>query len=275
MKYSIFISYRRLDENGNISGRDQARLIAKQLELAGFSPFFDYSEIKDGEFDKVIIPAIESCKVFILVLTKDSLNRCANADDWVRQEIETAIRSECKIVNVTPDNSFNGWPISLPESISKIRTIEISDIHFGSLFEMSMEKLIKDRILPVLSTTEKDLSFENVNDAFREACKSLYFALKDIRNAWLTVDQKKIISATSELHRLIEVLYSYSEFYRYSNVLVSNQAKNIVDQYNNWVDPYNGFANSDRVSESAQLLAKQADEEFNVLIDVVVKALSM
>ena len=58
--YDIFISYRRLDEQGNISGRDQARLIAKQLELEGYHPFFDYSEIKDNEFDKVIIPDVES-----------------------------------------------------------------------------------------------------------------------------------------------------------------------------------------------------------------------
>ena len=107
-EYDIFISYRRLDEHSNISGRDQARLIAKKLELEGYHPFFDYSEIKDNEFDKVILPAIENCKVFILVLTKDSLNRCKNDDDWVRKEIETALSSGCKIISVTPDNTFNG-----------------------------------------------------------------------------------------------------------------------------------------------------------------------
>lgn len=119
--YDIFISYRRLDEQGNISGRDQARLIAKQLQLEGYRVFFDYSEIHDDEFDKAIIPAVENCKVFILVLTKDALNRCANNDDWVREEIETALSSGCKIVNVTPDNTFNGWPSNLPSSIEKIK----------------------------------------------------------------------------------------------------------------------------------------------------------
>lgn len=34
-QYDIFKSYRCLYEQGNISGRDQARLIAKQLELYG------------------------------------------------------------------------------------------------------------------------------------------------------------------------------------------------------------------------------------------------
>ena len=65
-QYDIFISYRRLDEQGNISGRDQARLIAKQLELDGYHPFFDYSEIKDNEFDKVIIIIMwSSCLKYI------------------------------------------------------------------------------------------------------------------------------------------------------------------------------------------------------------------
>lgn len=146
-EYDIFISYRRLDEQGNISGRDQAHLIAKQLELEGFHPFFDYSEIKDNEFDKVIIPAVEKCKVFILVLTKDALNRCKNGDDWVRREIETAIKYGRKVINVSPDNSFNGWPDSMPESLYGIKNIQISEIHFGSLFELSMKKLIEERVV--------------------------------------------------------------------------------------------------------------------------------
>lgn len=154
-QYDIFISYRRLDENGNISGRDQARLIAKQLELEGFDSFFDYSEIKDNEFDKIIIPAIQKCDVFILVLTKNSLNRCINEDDWVRREIETAISSQCKIISVTPDNTFNGWPSTLPSSLEKIKNIQISDIHMGSLFEISVKKLIEDRILQNISSVTK------------------------------------------------------------------------------------------------------------------------
>ena len=153
-KYDIFISYRRFDEQGNISGRDQARLIAKQLELEGFHPFFDYSEIKDNEFDKVIIPAVENCKVFILVLTKDSLNRCKNEDDWVRREIETAIKFGCKIINVSPDNTFSEWPNTLPNTLHGIKNIQISDIHFGSLFELSMKKLIVERIVSGLQSTK-------------------------------------------------------------------------------------------------------------------------
>lgn len=165
-QYDIFISYRRVDEYGNISGRDQARLIAKELNLKGYNAFFDYSEIKDNEFEQTIIPSIKKCKVFIIVLTKNSLVRCKNTDDWVRKEIETALDSGCKIINVTPDRTFNGWPDSLPDTLSKIKKIQISDIDFGTLFEVSVMKLIQDRIQPALcdeQSEDDDLSEEFSN----------------------------------------------------------------------------------------------------------------
>ena len=73
--YELFISYRRKDDVGRVSGRDQARLIADRLNLR-FRTFFDYDSITDGNFENIIIPAIKSCKVFILFLTPGSLNRC-------------------------------------------------------------------------------------------------------------------------------------------------------------------------------------------------------
>lgn len=155
--------------------------------MEGFHPFFDYSEIKDDEFDKVIIPAIEKCKVFILVLTKDSLNRCKNDEDWVRREIETAINTGCKIINVTPDNAFNGWPNNLPSSFTKIKNIQISEIHMGSLFELSMKKMIDERIIVKLQNNIQDKqgnhnskftivhpNLQQNSDCFVDALKSNY-----------------------------------------------------------------------------------------------------
>ena len=203
--YDIFISYRRLDEQGNISGRDQARLIAKQLELEGYHPFFDYSEIKDNEFDKVIIPAVENSKVFILVLTKDALNRCKNEDDWVRKEIETAIVSDCKIINVTPDNSFNGWPPNLPKSIEKIKMINISDVHFGQLFEVSMKKLIDDRISHAVGKLDvcNTLSIE---DAYVLGFEMTIYTVHKLRNQETEVEERMILDKMTQ-YGIDEKLY--------------------------------------------------------------------
>ena len=43
-KYDIFISYRRVDSLGKVSGRDIARTLQKELQIRGYNVFFDYSE---------------------------------------------------------------------------------------------------------------------------------------------------------------------------------------------------------------------------------------
>ncbi len=147
--YDIFISYRRLDSEGRTSGRDIARTLQKELTIRGYTVFFDYSEIKDEEFESVILPAIQSSKVFLLVLTKDALLRCVNEGDWVRREIETAISSKCKIVPIDPDHTFSGWPESIPDSIRPITKQQISEISMESLFEKSIDKIEEERFANV------------------------------------------------------------------------------------------------------------------------------
>jgi len=150
MDYDIFVSYRRTDSKGNISGRDIARLLSKEFKLYGYKTFFDYSELKDNDFEQTIIPAVENCKIFILVLTKDSLVRCSNTDDWVRREIKSAIENSIKIITVNPDNAFNGWPEQLPKELSSIKTIQMSAIDMNSNFEVTVKQMIDDRILSIL-----------------------------------------------------------------------------------------------------------------------------
>ena len=70
--YDIFISYRRIDSEGRTSGRDIARTIKLELEKRGYKVFFDYSEIKDNEFDDVILPAIHNSVVFIVVVNRQT-----------------------------------------------------------------------------------------------------------------------------------------------------------------------------------------------------------
>ena len=148
-EYDIFISYRRFDSEGRTSGRDIARTLQKELTIRGYTVFFDYGEIKDEEFESVILPAVQSSKVFLLVLTKDTLLRCANEGDWVKREIEAAISSKCKIVPIDPDHAFSGWPESIPDSIRPITKQQISEISMESLFEKSIDKIEEERLANV------------------------------------------------------------------------------------------------------------------------------
>ena len=152
IKYDIFISYRRFDSKGRTSGRDIARTIKLELEKRGFKVFFDYSELRDNEFENIILPAVKNSKALLFILSEDALIRCSNEGDWVRREICTALETGVKIIPLNPDNAFNGWPENLPAELEPMKHQQFSDINMGSLFEKSIDKLIEDRLSPKKST---------------------------------------------------------------------------------------------------------------------------
>lgn len=143
--YDVFISYRRQDEEGKKSGTFIARSIYQALQIKQYKVFFDYSECTDGEFEERIIPAIRNSRHFILILTKNALDRCVNKKDWVRREIRTAVNSHCKIIPVNPDYQFGDIPDCLPKYIKKLSKTQYSDLNTGSLFDKSIEKMIEER----------------------------------------------------------------------------------------------------------------------------------
>ncbi len=152
MAYDIFISYRREDSQGLISGTNIARSIKQQLEIEGYKGrvFFDYSELSDSDFERVILSAIEQCKVFVLVLSKDSMMRCTNPNDWVRREILHAVKYGLKIIPIEPDNLFNGYPANFPDELRVVQREQHSKIHMDSSFERDVRAMIEQRIEPTL-----------------------------------------------------------------------------------------------------------------------------
>ena len=151
-EYDVFISYRRKDKTGNIAGRDIARGFKHYLESKGFSCFFDYSECDDGEFEDIIIPAVGHSKYLLLVMTNGALDRCIDERDWVRREFCEAFNKKLKIVpiaitdNEHPEISFHGIPPSLPYPLIKLESIQWSEVSMGSLYEVSVDLMIKRRL---------------------------------------------------------------------------------------------------------------------------------
>lgn len=147
--YDIFISYRRKDAKGN-SNVATARTFYLKFDSLGYEVFFDYSECTDNVFSDKILPAIRTCRYFLLILTKDTLDRCKNEGDWVRREIEEALKYGRKIIPVTPDdNLFEGWPAGLPESFTPLTAnggVQVTTIHMGRMFDKTIEVLIDDRM---------------------------------------------------------------------------------------------------------------------------------
>lgn len=114
--YDIFISYRRKGAG------ETAYIIYQQLEKAGYRVFFDVEQMKGGsQFNVQLLDRIAECRDFILVLPPGGLDRCDNEDDWVRQEIEQALRCQKPIIPIML-RDFT-WPeaADLPPSIRNVR----------------------------------------------------------------------------------------------------------------------------------------------------------
>lgn len=91
-KYDIFISYRR------DGGEFTAKILRDRLEKLGYSVFFDVESLRSGDFNTHLYSVIDECTDFLLVLSPNALDRCANEGDWVRQEVERALSKEKRFI---------------------------------------------------------------------------------------------------------------------------------------------------------------------------------
>lgn len=132
MKYDVFISYRR------DGGWQLASLINTRLSDKGYKVFFDLECMKVGKFNEQLYEKIEQCRVFLVVLPPQALDRCVNEDDWVRKEISKALELKKPIIPIMMPGFI--FPKNLPEDIK-----EVADYHgltaSGELFDMQIEKL--------------------------------------------------------------------------------------------------------------------------------------
>lgn len=148
--FDIFISYRR------DGGRQYARILQLMLSQRGYRVFLDYDELKDGLFSKKIKEAIIEAPIFMLVLSKDSMERCANENDRLREEILLAVKEKKCFVPVNPDRMFDGISAEVPEEIKLVALeTQYSEIDFGQALGVMLDLLIKDRIEPKLGVREK------------------------------------------------------------------------------------------------------------------------
>lgn len=133
-KTVAFISYRRS------TGSDLAMHIHDRLLLKGKTSFYDVDSMRSGKFNEQIYDKIDECENFILVLTEGSLERCINKDDWVRKEIEYALKTNKNIIPIMAKDF--AFPNILPSEIDEIRYYH-GVVAANELFDEVIEKLIK------------------------------------------------------------------------------------------------------------------------------------
>lgn len=251
----IFISYRRAT-GIEIAGRLNDFLINN-----GFKVFFDIEKMEIGkQFDKQISDNIGQCDYFILILSKDALNRCVNENDWVRKEIETAFKYETiKIIPIIM-RDFE-FPNNLPDSINSIRYIH------GITYEASMFKLIMHSLLEVLEGKEI-ATHEQKSEKNKLLCmlNAFYDILVEYREAFRSGDPQTILSAHSSLSYASN-FYTFFERHRRGNIKLAMIANEVVVAFNKYVDAFNIW-NENKTNQKNALVA---EDNFKALIEIILE----
>ena len=125
---SIFLNYRR-EESGWVAGRLHDRLAAA---FGKDRVFTDVDNIGPGQdFTKVLEAAVGSCRVLLAIIGRSWTNaldeagrrRLENPHDWVRFEIESALRrAGVLVIPVLTDNAPMPQASDLPGPLAQLST---------------------------------------------------------------------------------------------------------------------------------------------------------
>ena len=155
MPGGVFISYRREDLRG-FAGRIYDRLSDR---LGSENIFFDVDNIAPGlDFVEVLTERVASCDALVAVIGKDWLasidrtgrRRLDDAEDFVRVEIEAALKRGVRVIPVLVENAAMPKADELPESLRKLARRQGIAIDHGR-FNSDVERLLR-----ILSEIEEE-----------------------------------------------------------------------------------------------------------------------
>lgn len=165
----IFISYRRSDTIGH-TGRIYDRLVT---EFGKGSVFMDVDDIPIGvDFAEHIAQEVSKCQVALVVIGKDWMTvtgadgsrRLDNPDDFVRIEVESALKRGIPVVPVLLDGVSMPTRSQLPESLHPLVRRNAVTVGYNPRFHDDVNRLLKGlRGFVSLSDTQAQPSSYNAD----------------------------------------------------------------------------------------------------------------
>ena len=213
-KYDVFVSYRR-------ERLETARSLVQALEKRGLRVFFDLEELDDGDFNEELYDAIDQSKNAIFLMTEGALDGCAREGDWVRNELEHVLQKEIKLILVNPSDVTVSFPDTLPQSLQKIKKIQVTKLDLGTLFNDSVNKIIKrlegvrlarqraDDALPVLGKAVDEVSLTGLTGQDAKHFKKALGYYNVFRNRSALAEFKKIEEQCNAFVRYYVLLLGY------------------------------------------------------------------
>ncbi len=145
---SIFISYRRSDSISD-TGRIYDRLVT---EFGQEHVFKDIDSIPLGvDFAEFLDRAVSRCQVLLVIIGKTWLTvtdssgkrRLDNPDDFVRIEIESALRQDISVIPVLLEGAMIPDRFELPESLQALARRNGTRVGYDPRFHTDVSRLIK------------------------------------------------------------------------------------------------------------------------------------
>jgi uncharacterized membrane protein YeaQ/YmgE (transglycosylase-associated protein family) len=135
-QYDVFISYRREQS------MDAARLISNALKERKLRTFLDIDELGPGRFDQALLTTVANTPNLVVLLTPHALDRSAEGQDWLRQEVSQAMKTNSNIVPVMMPGFEFPEPQALPEELRDLRNYQ--GVSYSSEFFTAMiDKLVE------------------------------------------------------------------------------------------------------------------------------------
>jgi tetratricopeptide (TPR) repeat protein len=215
---TVFISYRR-DVSEFI-----ARSIFLDLKYHDYDVFMDVESIDSGQFEKVILNQINARIHFIIILTKGTLNRCIQPEDWLRKEIEHALDGQRNIVPIlVNDFKFDRRSQKLLTGklgvLPKYNALELPHNFFDAAMERLRNRFLKlpqyDPVIVPTSNVENILIQQKIIEISQQP-KPTEAALsaEDYFDAGYTQQQEKDLDgAIHQYYIAIALFPSYSQAY--------------------------------------------------------------
>jgi len=187
----IFISYRRDDSSG-FAGRLEDDL----SERFGDAQVFRDREIPAGaDFANHLNDRLDDAEVVLVVIgrkwldatDREGLRRLDQSSDWVRREIEKALKLDRIVIPVLVDGATMPWPDQLPDSLDALagrQAVSLSDLRWKQDVDALAEQLAQRS--PALAKARRDRApaAESVTDLVRERLGEAWQARTPHRNGF-------------------------------------------------------------------------------------------
>ncbi|VFM96828.1 MAG: Tetratricopeptide repeat-containing protein [Candidatus Kentron sp. G] len=139
---TLFLSHRRDPVGKAVAGR-----IHQALTHRGYDVFLDVDNMEPGPWAEQLEREIPARAHFLLLLTPDALEKCADGNDWVRREYERAVASRRNIVPVrSEDFNVGAERDHCPAATRSVFALQMASVSHGA-FEHDVEELTR-RFLP-------------------------------------------------------------------------------------------------------------------------------